>query len=70
LLTFQGRQAITMYVKGCTEIYHTMGESGVISSYHIYASLLFRHDVGQALIKCLLLWHHFLTKIVIIRTFA
>jgi len=43
-----------------------VGDSDVISFYQIYA----RHDLGQALSNVLLLWHHFLSKIAIIRAFS
>jgi len=44
---------------------YTLGDSDVISSYHIYASPPW---CGASSEKCLLLWNHFLSKIVIMRT--
>jgi len=46
-----------------------IGDSDVISSYHIYGSC-FPPFCGASCAKCLLLWHHFHTKIVIIQTFS
>jgi len=46
---------------------YTSGDSYVISSNRIYASCF---PPWGKLCKCLLLWHHFISKIVIIRTFS
>jgi len=50
-------------------IYRVTSDSDVTSSYHIYASCFPPYDVGQA-VKYLLLLHHFLSKIMIIRTLS
>jgi len=50
-------------------IAYTQGDSGVISSYHIYASC-FPAIMWGKLCKYFLLRHHFLCKTVIIRTFS
>ena len=46
-----------------------MGDSDAISSYHIYASF-FLPFCGASSMKCILLWYHFHSKIVIIQTFS
>jgi len=56
---------------GRDETTEKSGDSDKISSYYIYTSCFFRRDVGQAnSAKCLLLWHHFLCKSMIIRIFS
>jgi len=49
---------------------NTQGDSGVISSHPNTISAVFPPWCGASSAKRLLLWHHFLSKIVIIRTFS
>jgi len=47
----------------------TEGDIDATSSYHIYASCFTAMMWGK-LCEMLLVWHHFLSKIVITRTFS